>query len=262
MSAIQDVLDGRARWCVVEGHNREVLPTLPDKSVAHVITDPPYETESHVKGRRIMNPRTKEVRQAALSFAQIDEPTREFIGTEAGRLVLRWCLVFAQLEGAMRWREAIEPGLRYVRTLVWTKPNAQPQLTGDRPGVGYECIVVSHGFGRSHWNGGGRRGVFEHCVDANFSREIREHETQKPLPLMLELVELFTDEGDVVLDPFCGSGTTGVACLRLGRRFIGIEREPKWATLSKERLEAETRGLSLRDARSGQTSIFDALGAP
>ena len=74
--------------------------------------------------------------------------------------------------------------------------------------------------------------------------------------LMLELVELFTDPGDLVLDPFAGSGTTGVACLRLGRRFIGIERDAKYAAVARERLVAESQGLSLRDARAGQQSLF------
>lgn len=85
------------------------------------------------------------------------------------------------------------------------------------------------------------------------------HPTTKPLPLMLELVELFTDPGDLVFDPFCGSGTTGVACLRLGRRFLGIEKDAKYHAIAVERLQAEERGLSLREARAGQTSIFDLI---
>jgi site-specific DNA-methyltransferase (adenine-specific) len=73
---------------------------------------------------------------------------------------------------------------------------------------------------------------------------------------MLELVSLFTDPGDLVLDPFCGSASTGVACLRLGRRFIGIEREQKWAELSRERLRAEQDGSTLKAARAGQGALF------
>lgn len=52
MDGVADVLEGRARWCLVTGDNREVLPTLPDKSVAHVITDPPYEAAAHTLQRR------------------------------------------------------------------------------------------------------------------------------------------------------------------------------------------------------------------
>lgn len=252
-----DVIEGRARWCVVEGDNATVLPGLPDKSVAHVITDPPYEAESHQKGRRIMNPRTKEVRNAAIvTFAQLDEATRTRIGSEVARLATRWMLIFCQIEGAMLWRDSLGKDARYIRTMVWVKPNGQPQLTGDRPGVGYECITVGHGPGASRWNGGGSRGWVEYPVEANFSREPRVHETQKPLDLMLRLVELFTDPGEVILDPFAGSGTTGVACLRLGRRFIGIEKDARYAAVARERLAAESQGLTLRDARAGQQSLF------
>jgi site-specific DNA-methyltransferase (adenine-specific) len=74
---------------------------------------------------------------------------------------------------------------------------------------------------------------------------------------MLDLVAAFTDPGDLVWDPYCGSGTTGVACLRLGRRFIGHEMQPHYAKIAAERLEAETRGLTLQDVRRGQTSILD-----
>lgn len=59
-----------------------------------------------------------------------------------------------------------------------------------------------------------------------------------------------------VIDPFCGSGTTGVACIRLGLRFIGIEREAKYAAVARERLEAECNGLTLNDARAEQGSLF------
>lgn len=52
-ATMADVLDGRARWCVVEGDSHAVLPTLPDRSAAHVITDPPYELEAHTLQRRV-----------------------------------------------------------------------------------------------------------------------------------------------------------------------------------------------------------------
>lgn len=68
----------------------------------------------------------------------------------------------------------------------------------------------------------------------------------------------FTDTDEIVLDPFCGGGTTGVACLRLGRRFIGVELDAKYAALSTERLRAEENGQSLRDSRAGQIPMFSA----
>src|SRR5690606_30919467 len=121
----------------------------------------------------------------------------------------------------------------WKRSGIWIKPNGQPQLTGDRPGMGYESIAIAHAPGRSTWNGGGRHGVWSFPVDANFSRVKRDHPTQKPLGLMEALVRDFTDAGETILDPFAGSGTTGVACKRLGRGFIGFERDPKYHAIAE-----------------------------
>ena len=79
---------------------------------------------------------------------------------------------------------------------------------------------------------------------------------------MMDLVSDFTDPGDLVWDPYCGSATTGVACLRLGRRFLGHEIQPHYAEIAARRLQSEDRGLTLAQADSGQGSVFDSLLAP
>lgn len=249
-------------WEIIHGDSAAILPTMASKSVDHVITDPPYEAQAHTLQRRVKRPgarandayrdsRVAEVEP--LSFAPITEAERDAVSREIGRLASRWAAVFCQVEATQRWRAALEcAGLRYMRTGVWVKPDGQPQLSGDRPGMGYESIVFTHAAGRSRWNGGGRTGVFIHTRDQGKAP----HPTTKPIALMLELVELFTDPGDLVLDPFAGSGTTGVACIRLGRRFIGIEKDAEYARVARERLEAESRGLSLSAARAGQRSLF------
>lgn len=103
--------------------------------------------------------------------------------------------------------------------------------------------------GRARWNG---------MIREN-NEERGQHPTQKPVGVMSWVLKLATEEDHVVLDPFCGSGTTGVACIRLGRRFVGIEKDAHYAEVARERLEAESRGLTLRAARAGQTSIFDVM---
>lgn len=72
-----------------------------------------------------------------------------------------------------------------------------------------------------------------------------QHPTQKSLGVMSYLIKTYTDEGDTVIDPFMGSGTTGVAAVRHGRKFIGIEQDPKWFDVACKRIEAEyqKRGL-------------------
>lgn len=259
-ATIQDVLEGRARWCVAEGDNAEVLPTLADKSVAHVITDPPYEIDAHTNGRRVLhNGNNARVEAAPLSFAMITEPERTWFARETVRLSAGWVLAFCQIEAVGKWRERFEEaGSKWRRGCVWVK-GGMPQLTGDRPAAGCEAAaLVWAGRGRSRWHGGGRAGVWNHGHQSDGPAQ-RVHETQKPVSLMLELVELFTDPDEVVLDPFAGSGTTGVACLRLGRRFIGIERDARYAAIARERLDAESRGLTLRDVRHGQRGLFEGV---
>lgn len=120
-------------------------------------------------------------------------------------------------------------GLEFVRYCFWVKDRGMPQISGDRPASWVEQITVAHPKGKKRWNGGGSGNVWRYPVVANCSghRNDRIHTAQKPIELMTHIVGLFSDEGETVLDPFAGSATTGVACLRLGRYFAGIERAPR-----------------------------------
>lgn len=229
--------DEAAGITVYCGDCRDVLPLL--DAVDHVITDPPYEPEAHTQGRRSGrggDARKWGVAKLVVDFVPITDEMRSECGRNASRLARSWILVFCQVEAAMSWRCALEPS-QYVRTQVWVKPDSTPQFTGDRPAMGYESIVTCwNGGGRPRWNGGGRRGVYVYGSKDPLNRP-EGHATPKPLPLMRELIELFTDPGDLVLDPFAGSFTTGVACKELGRRFIGIELEQKWCEVGVRRLK-------------------------
>jgi site-specific DNA-methyltransferase (adenine-specific) len=120
-----------------------------------------------------------------LAFPPIDDMTRLRVAFSIGQLVRSWVLCFCQVEAAMNWRLVLEdPGkLTYRRTGVWVKPDGMPQYSGDRPGMGYESIVMMHAPGRSEWNGGGKHGVFVFNKNGGESGP-NDHPTQKPLPLM------------------------------------------------------------------------------
>lgn len=259
MSAtIADVLTGKARWCVLQGDNREFLGSIPDKSVDEVITDPPYHARA-MKNARSNGETMKQRRDGVVidfGYAALDASARAAASAEFGRIARRWVIVWTDIESDHLWRFDLEAtGLEYIRLGIWHRINSAPQFSGDRPSHNVEACVIAHPRGRKRWNGGGRPAFWSHNV-VNSQAEERVHSSPKPLELMLEQIADFTDPNDVVLDPFCGSGTTGVACLRLGRRFIGMELNAKYAAVSRERLEAESQGLSLRDARAGQLPMF------
>lgn len=221
---------------IYHGDCREILPTL--TMVDHVITDPPYEAEAHTLARRAFSGVSSAEfpkgvsEERPLDFEPITEADRILFGQEASRVSAGWILVFCQVEAAMLWKAALAPA-KYMRTQVWRKTDGAPQFTGDRPGMGYESIVTCwNGEGRSKWNGGGRHGFYAHPTVKNGTG----HQTEKPLVLMRELVSLFTDPNDLILDPFMGSGTTLRAAKDLVRRAIGIELNEKYCEIAANRI--------------------------
>lgn len=146
-------------------------------------------------------------------------------------------------------------GFRIINDIVWFKPNGSPSLAGRNFTASHETIIWAsksskskHFFDYSlsrNWNyekdklytkGKQMRSVWSIPTTPKSEKSYGRHPTQKPLELMKRLVLLCSEKGDVVLDPFCGSGTTGVACKLTGRNFIGIESQPEFVELSKIRI--------------------------
>jgi site-specific DNA-methyltransferase (adenine-specific) len=228
-SRIERLADGVTLYL---GDCREVLPSLP--KVDAVITDPPYEAVMQKKwGVLSRNAPSSHVRHETLGFDAIDD-IREEVAAAVKTICQGWGIFFCMAEGVRAWRDAIEStGAKYKRAMVWIKPDAMPQFNGQGPSVGHEMLVSAwYGPGYSKWNGGGKPGTFVYVKNTQGA----EHPTQKPLPLISELVELFSDRDGVVCDPFMGSGTTGVAAVKLGRRFIGIEIEEKYFSIACKRI--------------------------
>lgn len=235
-----DLLDGR-RWVVLHDDCRKVLSGLGERSVDHVIMDPPYDDKTHAGARNAGEDFSR------IDFAPLD--SIDFLG-DVLRVGQRWILAFCAFEQTGEYRAAA--GKSWVRTGVWYRPDGAPQFTGDRPAQPGDAVAIMHRLGRKRWNGGGHKAFWSVGVE----HDERVHPTQKPVALMMRLVEQFTDPGDVVLDPFCGSGTTGVACLALGRRFIGIERDERYHALACERLQAAAQGLTRSAMKAGQVALL------
>jgi len=264
-------------WAMHLGDCIELMATL--EKVDHVITDPPYSDHVHAKSRRggkgepaLSSGSGKKgvkgtgkfyrcsfSRSAELGFDSLDPATRAAAAAEFARLATRWTLVFSNVEMCSDWRADLSAaGLDYVRTLAWVKLAATPQFTGDRPAAGFETMTLAHPKGRKRWNGGGKQGIYSCRVAGNQpgGDGLRVHTTQKPEDLMIDLVRDFTDPGETALDAFAGSATTGIACLKNGRHFIGIEKDPTYFATACERLRAEEQGSTLQAARAGQMPLL------
>jgi site-specific DNA-methyltransferase (adenine-specific) len=239
MSRIETIAQGVTLYL---GDCRDVLPSLGQADA--VLTDPPYEKHMHEASRR-----STDARAFGTDGYANPPPLISAAWTTSARSVTpllvaatqKWLLAFCTPEGVAPWRDAIEAaGARYKRACVLYKPDSAPQFNGQGPAMAAEMFVTAWcGEGHSRWNGGGRRNVFIYPTN-NADRE-GTHPTEKPLALMMELVTLFSDVGGMVFDPFMGSGTTGRACVRLGRRFIGIEKIPRYFDIACRQIEAATK---------------------
>ena len=200
------------------GDCRDVLPTL--SPVDAVVTDPPYGI-AHSSNYGASWNGTQIAGDSDTSLR--DEVLMALSGVSA--------VVFGS------WKQAKPAGVHTV--LIWDK--------GDAAGMGdlsipwkpnhEEIYIIGKGFS-------GRRGsaVLRHSV-ITWESQGRSHPHEKPVSLMASLVAKVC--GQCILDPFMGSGTTGVACMNLGRKFIGIEREPKYFDIACRRIEDAQRQARL-----------------
>jgi site-specific DNA-methyltransferase (adenine-specific) len=207
----------------------EILPTLP--KVDAVVTDPPYgDAATHGNHLSKITLRNGEPARQALGFGGISKEQAVALAKQWTEVAARWVVFTCE----WKYAHALDDAGLLVRLGIWRKPDGAPQFTGDRPGTGWEAVAICHRAGKKRWNGGGRHAFWEWPKGQNDSG----HPTGKPIGLACDLVSSFTDSGETILDPFMGSGTTGVACANLGRKFIGIEIERKYFDIACERIAA------------------------
>ena len=210
------------------GDCREILLTLP--KVDAVITDPPYSEKTHSNAKSNAG---GGYGIKAIDFKAIDFKAIDFLLDQCSTLCDGWVIA------NMDWRHIamleFDPNSHFelIRFGVWVKTNPMPQISADRPANGWDGIAYLYPRGkRKEWNGGGCHGNWIGPVITN-----GDHPTGKPVDMVSSWVQRFTQRGETILDPFMGSGTTGVAAVQMGRSFIGIEREPKYFDIAVKRIE-------------------------
>lgn len=200
----------------------------------HVITDPPFDDKTH-KGALSTKMDGSQNHSVIVDFEPWDEHRlRAFFELVAPP---RWCVATVAYDHAFALKNAPPRGLEWIRFGVWVKPNHAPQLSGDRPAHGWEAVAIMHGSapGRKKWNGGGHAATW---VMPGVQRA--DYPTQKPAPLISSFVSRFTDPGDTILDPCCGSGTVGRVAKDLGRKAILIDVSERACDLAASRMRQES----------------------
>ena len=261
---------------VLVGDCVELMNKLPAGSVDMVFADPPYNLQLGGELLRPDNSRVDAVDDEwdkfedpsdprGTSFSRYDSFTRAWLG--AARRLLKpegtlW--VIGSYHNIFRIGTALQDlGFWILNDIVWRKSNPMPNFKGKRFTNAHETLIWAARDQRA------RRYTFNYdslkalneglqmrsdwllplCTGAerlkgDDGRKV--HPTQKPEALLFRCLMAASNPGDVVLDPFFGTGTTGAVARRLGRRFIGLERDPDYAAIARKRI-AEVEPLAAED---------------
>ena len=251
--SVRDVVSGRSRFALVEGDCLELMPDLPPGSVDLILTDLPYGMTDcdwdkilpfqvlWWNYRRILKPRGAIVLTASQPFAtDLGASCRDWLKVE-------W--IWDKVNRSTGFANARKRPLKvHENVLVFYRrqPTYNPQMTKGKP-------YVTKRQAGSRWEG--LRGPLGEATTVNSGTryptsilripaagggEARGiHPTRKPVRLMEYFVRTYSNPDDIVLDNCMGSGSTGEACMRNGRRFVGMELDPKHFRTARTRIRSE-----------------------
>ena len=208
---------------LLQGDCFELLKDIPDESVDMILTDPPYGMNFQSSHRKTKYEKIK----GDSNLDWLDDFVNEIYRVSKPNTAH---YVFCSFHHIDKFKQAIERKFKIKNILTWVKNNtSMGDLKGDfAPKT--EFIIFFHK-GRRLINGRRDPNVLEFKKTQN-----QLHPTQKPVDMTEYLIEKFSDEGDLILDPFMGSGTTGIACINTNRNFIGMELDVSYFEVAKGRI--------------------------
>ena len=200
----------------------EILPELEPGSVDAVVTDPPYGTGAWKRSE----PGAGGDCSAVHLREEWDVWNDEWMN-----------LTDAPTVGMFTPQARLPQSM--VRLFIWNKPDPRPRFAG-QPAYAFEPFAIVRGSVR---NCGGIDTITASSPRMHRDHDANGHPHQKPLAVLCWAVSLCSNENEFVLDPFMGSGTTGVAAVRMGRKFIGVEISEEYFKIAVRRIKEEQNTL-------------------
>ncbi len=243
---------------IILGNNVEILSQLPEKSVDLIFADPPYNLQLKNELYRPNQTKVNGVDDSWDKFdsmKEYDEFTKQWLS--ACRRVLKddgtiW--VIGSYHNIYRVGAIMQNlGFWFLNDIVWIKTNPMPNFKGTRFNNAHETLIWAaknknskytfHYKAMKAFNDDKQMRSDWYIPIASGKERLKDkdgkkiHSTQKPAELLLRIILSTSNVGDIILDPFMGSGTTGAVAKRLGRNFIGIEKEEKYVKEAIKRIE-------------------------
>ena len=228
----------------------ESMKTLKDNSVDIVLTSPPYNMNLRIRNGKYCSRQI--VKELSTKYESFDDnlPMDEYF--EFNKNVLNECLrvsdlVFYNVQFLTGNKPALFRLMGYFHDkikefVIWDKVNAQPAIGSNVLNSQFEVLIIlqnSKPESRAFASGQFDRGTLSNVWNIKRGKKIhKSHGAVFPIDLAEKVIGNFCKVGDVVLDPFMGTGTTGVACKTLQRKFIGIELDENYFNVASDRINS------------------------
>lgn len=225
---------------MMTGDSRKLLRKIPDNSVDLILMDPPYNLGDYSRGNISMSWRSdfnNDIAEWDTAFDPADW------AEELCRVLKPTGNIFAftsyNLMG--KWHDTFDPLFDTFQFMVWHKTNPAPKLY--KSGFLNSCELIVCLWNKGHkWNFGKQNEMHNFLESGVCSGHERlkdpKHPTQKPVKILKRIIEIASDEGDMILDPFMGVGSTGVAAKEMNRRFVGMELDAEYVKAARQRIKA------------------------
>ena len=250
---------------VICGDCLEVMKDWPDKCVDLVLTDPPYgvtQNKWDIDCIKIIN-RIWDI--SDIWICNASQPfSSKLVMAHLAQFRHEW--IWQKNRGSNFANTVREPFKEHEHILIFAwhwqyNPQMEERAETGKSRVNYTFQAKTKSKNYRVFERGPNEKMPKMRVPSSiqkFNTETGLHPTQKPVALMEYLIKTYSKENDLILDPFCGSGTTCVAAKMLGRRYIGIDISEEYCQIARDRLEAVDTGVPVKEARQGQKALFPA----
>lgn len=222
---------------LIKGDTRDYFTHISDNSVDLIVTDPPYKTTPRGSTGSSGGMLRKEINKSGKVFKYNNIKPKEYAG-EFYRILKEGghCYIMTNHVNLVEMLNTfISAGFHFIKSLVWNKTN---KIMGTFYMSQFEYILFFRKGKAVQINNCGTSDILTVPNIKTKGEDGKNlHDTEKPVELMKILIENSSCEGETVLDPFMGIGSTGVACKVCKRRFIGIEIDPQYFLVAKRRIK-------------------------
>lgn len=230
------------RKCLLCGNSKDIIKRIPDNSIDFILTDPPYNIGKHSTGN-IPLPGRSAMNNDVADWDWIEFRPEEWVDDFIRILKPTGNLfIFTTYNQIGKWYDCLDKRFDTTNFMIWHKTNPAPKVF--KAGFLNSCEMIYTCWNKKHtWNFISQKEMHNFIESPICMRPERlsnpKHPAQKPVSILRKMITIASNKDDIVFDPFMGVGSTGVACMQEGRKFIGVEIDHAYYEAAKARVNEE-----------------------